>query len=147
MELEPPKELEGVRRFIQENSLNHTLLLDTSAWIEFFIKSDRGKKVREVLSTKNCYTSIVSIAEISNFAIKQNINGKDLIKYVKGITKIIELTEKISFFAGELNYERKMMKNDWGMLDSFILSTALMYNMKILTKDNHFKDLPNVEMI
>lgn len=50
------------------------LMLDTSAWIEFFIKSDKGERVEKYLQEGNCYTSIVTIAEISNWAVKQNLD-------------------------------------------------------------------------
>ena len=123
------------------------LLLDTSAWIEFFIKSNKGENVKHYLKTKSCYTSIISIAEISNWAIKQNLDGKELIKYVIELTQILNLTTKISLLAGELNFQRKKVKKNWGILDSFILATAQIYNLKILTKDSQFKNLPNLEML
>ncbi len=123
------------------------MLLDTSAWTEFFIKSSEGEKVKESIKNQNCYTSMTSIAEISNWAAKQNKNTEELIGFVKSLTQMIELSDRISARSGELNFQRKKIERNWGMLDSFILSTAQIYNLKILTKDRHFKDLPNVELL
>lgn len=123
------------------------MLLDTSAWIEFFIKSEKGRIVKKYLETKECYTSIVTIAEISNWAMKESRNGMELIEFVTTSTKILDLNFSISFLGGELNFKRKKIGKKWGMLDSFILATSLVYNLKILTKDSHFKDLTNVEIL
>lgn len=90
---------------------------------------------------------MTSIAEISNWAAKQNKNTEELIGFVKSLTQMIELSDRISARSGELNFQRKKIERNWGMLDSFILSTAQIYNLKILTKDRHFKDLPNVELL
>lgn len=123
------------------------MLLDTPAWIEFFIKSREGEGVNEILKNENCYTAITSIAEVSNWAAKENKDPEELISYVKTLSQIIDLTETISAKAGELNLRRKAVEKNWGMLDSFILATAQIYNLKTLTKDRHFKDLPDVELL
>ncbi|MBI3190582.1 PIN domain-containing protein, partial [archaeon] len=121
--------------------------LDTSAWIEFFVGSDSGEKIKEYLENSVCFTSIVSIAEVSNWAAKNNMNGIKLVEDMKKLTEVIDLTGKISFLAGIINNDRKKIKKDWGIMDSFILATAEMYELRILTKDTHFNDLTNVEML
>jgi len=122
-------------------------LLDTSAWIEFFTKGQEWERIGGYLKTGNCYTSVITICEIANWAFRQNLNSQQFMQHVLEITRILNLTTKIAFFAGELNFRRKFLQRNWGMVDSIILATAQNYDMKILTKDSHFKDLPDVEMI
>ncbi len=123
------------------------MLFDTSAWVEFFIKSEKGETVKSILKAKECYTSIVTLAEISNWAMKQNLDGKELAQFIVNSSKVLNLNFYMSFLAGELNFKRKKTVKNWGMIDSIILSTALFYDLKILTKDSHFKGLGNVEML
>jgi predicted nucleic acid-binding protein len=123
------------------------LLIDTSAWIEFFLKNKKGERVKHYLKTESCYTSIVSIAEISNWASRQKLDGGELVGYVIELTQVAGLNLKIAFLAGELNFQRKKIEKDWGMMDSFILATARIYNLKILTKDSQFRDLLDVEIL
>lgn len=125
------------------------MLLDSSAWIEFLEDAEKSKKVVDVLKAEENYTCIVTIAEVVNWCLKNNLETK-ITEYVKGIAKgseILNLTMEIVTAAGKLNYERKKIEKNWGMIDSLILSTALFYNLKVLTKDAQFKDLPNVEML
>ena len=123
------------------------MILDTSAWVEFFIESEKGELVKNILQAEKCCSSIVTLAEISNWALRENQNGKECLKFIVSIAKILNLTHEISFLAGELNFQRKKNVKNWGMVDSFILATALIYDLKILTKDNHFRDLENVEIL
>lgn len=120
------------------------ILLDTSAWIEFFQGTERGKLVKNVLKIEQSFTSIITFAEISNWCIKNNIENKTK-EYIEGMktgSQILLLNEAIIIASGKINYKRKKSVNKWGMMDSFILATSLFYNLKILTKDSYFSDLP-----
>lgn len=123
------------------------MLLDTSAWIEFFIGSIKGKRVQEVLDKEDCYTSMVSLAEVTNWALKENREVASLINTIKQLSNVIELDEDITVLAGKLNFERKKINKKWGMLDSFILASGSIYGLKILTKDSDFRDLTEVERL
>lgn len=123
------------------------MLIDSYAWIEFFIGSDKGKKVGKILEDEKNFTSIVSVAEIVEWCLK---NGKD-VEYFTNVMKnysvILNLNEHICKFSGRINFERKKKVGGWGMIDLFILATALMYDMQILTGDNHFSDIENAVML
>ena len=125
------------------------MLLDTSAWIEFFEDTDKRSIVQNILKSDENFTSVITFAEIVNWCLRNNIENK-IIEYVEGIkkgSKILELNEAIMISAGKINFERKKIIKNWGMVDSLILATTLVYDLKILTKDLHFKDLENVEML
>lgn len=123
------------------------MLLDTSAWVELFEATKNTVRIKEVLTKEPCYTSIVTIAEIVNWAEKEKRNHEEIIDNVGKASTIIGLSEPISVLAGKLNFERKKLNKKWGMLDSFILATAIVYGLKILTKDSDFRDLQEVEML
>lgn len=125
------------------------MLFDTSAWIEFFQGTERGKKVQESLKIEENFTSIVTFAEVINWCFRNGLENKisSYIKAIKQGSEVIDLDETIVTLAGRLNYERKMIVKDWGMMDSFILATSLVYDLKILTKDLHFKDLSDAVIL
>ena len=125
------------------------MLFDTSAWIEFFQGTEKSKIVENILKTEENFTSEITFAEVVNWCFKNKIEDK-IQAYIEGIkkgSKILKLDESIIVLAGQLNFDRKKIEENWGMLDSFILATAQIYSLKILTKDAHFKDLPNVEIL
>ncbi len=125
------------------------MLFDTSAWIEFFQGTERGKKVQEPLKNEENFTCIVTFAELINWCLRNRLENKitSYIKTIKQGSELIDLDETMVTLSGRLNYERKMVVKDWGMMDSFILATSLVYDLKILTKDLHFKDLSNAVIL
>jgi predicted nucleic acid-binding protein len=125
------------------------MILDTSAWIEFFMDTKKREIVWAVLKEKECFTSIITLAEISNWCWKNNLSSQ-IQPYVDGIknnSRVLGVDEEILLNAGKLNYERKKIVNGWGMVDSVLLSTAQVYGLGILTKDFDFKGLPGVEIL
>ena len=60
------------------NSENTEYLLDTYAWIEYFIASKEGEKVNNLVKHQIVHTSIISIAELSDKYHRENLmNGKE----------------------------------------------------------------------
>ena len=49
------------------------MLLDSSAWIEFFRGTDNCKKVENILTTEENFTSIVTFAEIVNWCLRNRL--------------------------------------------------------------------------
>ncbi len=125
------------------------MLFDTSVWIEFFQGTERGKKVRNYLKAEENFTSMITFAEVINWCLRNNLEKKidTYVNAIKKVSKVLDVDENIVTLAGRLNFEKKKIVRNWGMMDSFILATSLLYNLKILTKDLHFKDLENVEIV
>lgn len=119
------------------------MLIDTYAWIEFFIGSKKGEKVREILEKGKIFTSIISLAEIAEWCLKNDKNTDYYTDIVKKYSIVLNLNEYISSFSGKVNFERKKKIEGWGMIDSLILATGLTYGLKILTGDKHFSDIEN----
>ena len=124
------------------------MILDTSAWVEFIEGTKRGQEVKAVLEREENFTSIVTISEITQWCLR---NGREnvaaTIDEVKRISQILPLTETISIGAGKLNHERKKAGKKWGMIDSMIVATAQAYDLRILTKDYAFRDLPVAQIL
>ncbi len=124
------------------------MLLDSSAWVEFFQGSEKGKEVRLVLEREESFTSLVTFSEIAQWCLRTG--RKDLmicIEAVKRMSRILVPTEVISIVAGKMNYERKKAGKKWGMMDSIIVATAQVYGLKVLTKDNGFRDLAEAQIL
>lgn len=123
------------------------VLLDTSAWIELLEDTKNTRRIRTLLESEECHTSIATIAEISNWAAKYNRDSEPIISRISKLSTILAIDNTIAVLAGRLNFERKRNNKKWGMMDSFILATSLIYGLRILVKDPDFSDLQNVEIL
>lgn len=123
------------------------MLLDASAWVEFFLGSEKGKTVRNMLKNEPCYTSMTTLAEITNWALRENRSVAAAVGEVRNLSNVLRVSTSIAVLAGRLNFERKKRNKKWGMMDSFVLAMGTIYSMRILTKDPDFEDLQGVQML
>ena len=123
------------------------MLLDSSVLIEYFIKSEKSYKIVEILDSEECQLSIVSLAEVCDILLRHGHNPIEMLDDIKEVCEIVELNTDIAMLAGKLHFERKMRGRSWGMMDTFVLATAILNNWKILTTDNDFAGLDNAEVI
>lgn len=127
-------------------------LLDTWAWIEFYIGSEKGKKVYELLeSGEQCYTSIVTIAELSDNFKSGNLDSdnswSEIRAFIESKTEIIELDTDICSNAGKIKHEEREKFPDFGLMDAIILSSARKHELKIITGDKHLKNKERTEKL
>jgi len=116
--------------------------IDSSVWIACVTK----KSYSEIIdSEERLFLSVLSIFEIKKKLIKDNITRIEIEKNMKFIKEksiimipTIEIAEKVI----EISYEK-----DMPAIDSIIYSTALLNKIKLLTLDNDFRGLENVEIL
>jgi len=115
------------------------MLLDTFAWVEFFRGTEKGNKVKKILKEKQCFTSAISLAELSYWAEKEKLNSKKILSSVKELSAILSLDNYILEAAGKISYSKKKEAKNFGMIDAIILACCKAYNLKIVTGDKHFE--------
>ncbi|MBI5047291.1 PIN domain-containing protein [Candidatus Micrarchaeota archaeon] len=124
------------------------MLLDTSAWIEYFKGTEKGQKVKDLLldSSIVIYFCPVTIAEISNWCYKNNELPWTQLNKLKNLAVELEITDEILIEAGRIHFEQRKTdeKSKISLVDCLIYSTAAFHGLKLLTKDDDFKNLVDV---
>ncbi len=126
-------------------------LIDTYAWIEFFIGSEKGEIVKKyLLSGNEIYTPSVVLAEIARKYLRGNISEKIVRKRIDLITRIstiIDIDEELAVESGKAYLElikhtkKQGLKQKPSLIDAVILAIARKLKAKIITGDRHFKEL------
>lgn len=127
--------------------MNDKFVIDTFAWVEYFLGSKRGEKVKELIESDNAITPTIVIAELSARYLKQSRNFADKSKFIRFNTNIAILNSEIAEFAGKIKIEQRKKKKGFGMVDSIIYATALTLNAKVITGDQHFNDIKEAIII
>ncbi|MDI6639726.1 MAG: PIN domain-containing protein [Methanocellales archaeon] len=120
------------------------MFLDSSAVIEHFIGSSKGKRVKEILTTESCYASSISLSEIALWCYREGKNVDYFFKETKEIVDISDLSEDIYKEGARITFERKKVDKNFGLMDGLILACARSIRQKLLTRDPHFKGLDGV---
>jgi predicted nucleic acid-binding protein len=124
--------------------MNYDYIIDSYAWVEYFNGSKEGEKATSFIEGGNSATSSISIAELTAKYLRENKKFEEDFEFIMSRTKIINVDQKIAKLAGELNFENKKKMKDFGMADAIILATAKLVNGKIITGDEHFRNLNSI---
>ncbi len=122
--------------------MSYRFVIDSYAWIEYFIGTDAGRLAKNYIEGKEAATSGISVAELKEKYLREGWRYFDAdLLFITSVTAIIPVDKEVAVSAGEVNFERKRKVKDWGMSDSIVLATARKASAKVVTGDPHFKDL------
>ncbi len=119
------------------------MFLDTSAIVEIF-RSPSGssnfqKIMTEIEDDEALYVSLVQLAEIADWAIRNKAPSEERIKSVKEMARVVLLDEKICLEAATIKQRRRQAGHDgFGLIDGIILATARSIGQRVLTLDRDF---------
>ncbi len=121
-------------------------ILDSYAWIEYFIGSKKGEIVRNlILDEKNQFFTIdCCLAEIMGWALVNNKDFDVLFKIIRTSSVIIHAMEHDWIEAGKEKFEQRKTQHDFGLMDAMILTKQKKFSCKIISGDKHFKNIKNV---
>jgi predicted nucleic acid-binding protein len=116
-------------------------VIDSFAWFEYFLGSESGKRIVDHIERGGVLTPTVVVAELSEKYARIDLDFKEKLKFIGFRSTLVPLDERIAEYAGRLSVERKKKVKRWGMIDSVILATARLNKCRVVTGDEHFRDL------
>jgi predicted nucleic acid-binding protein len=116
-------------------------LIDSFAWFEYFIGSGAGMKAKPNIEAGNAITPTIVIAELADKYAREKMSFSEKLNFILVRTQDVSLDVPIAQQSGMLNKERKRAVKRWGLADSIVMATARARNAKIITGDEHFRDL------
>lgn len=120
-------------------------ILDTYAWVEYFIGSDKGEVVRKLLENDNniIITPECVLAELKGWAIRENIDFEELYQIVRKVSDIQCLTTNDWLNAAFIRSEMRKTMKDFGMMDALIAAQQKRFDCKVVSGDPHFEYIKN----
>ena len=126
-------------------------VIDSYAWLEYFMGTIAGEKVKEIIDSvaDEKMTPTICVAEIYAKVLRvEGLEKAELQRtFIKSRSALIPLTEEIAVEAAKIDVEMKRKIPGWGLDDSIVLGTARIKKAKVLTGDEHFKNLPETKFI
>jgi predicted nucleic acid-binding protein len=127
------------------------IVIDSYAWIELFIGSEKGRKVKEIIEgADEVYTPDAVLAEIARKYIREGIEEKIVdarLAEITGASNITPVDAKLAMEAARCYLElvanaKKSKLNAPSLFDAIVLAVGRSLKSKIVTGDAHFKTLP-----
>lgn len=127
------------------------IVVDACAWIEIFIGSERGKRAKEILEQADeVYTPDTVMAEVARKYCREGAEERTTQARLEIIAKasdIVPIDIKLALEAARCytRLTREAKRKDLttpSLFDAIPLAAARLLKAKILTGDEHFKNLP-----
>jgi predicted nucleic acid-binding protein len=127
------------------------IVIDTYAWIELLIGSERGNKVKELMeNAEEVYTPSTVLAETARKFFREGTDIKTINTWLEIITTASVITQidlatalEAAKCQIELSQQAKISKqNTPSLFDDIVYATAKINQSRIITGDEHFKNLP-----
>ena len=120
---------------------DETCVIDSFAWLEYFLGSTAGARAMPFIESSKAITPTIVIAELSQKYRREKLAFDEDLDFIAAKTRVVSLDTKIAERAGALSHERKRKVKRWSLADSIVLATAREHKAKIVTGDEHFRDL------
>ena len=125
------------------------IVVDTYAWVELFIGSEKGLIVKENLgSAEEVYTPDIVLAELARKYRREGVEASEVEERLSKISvKNYNHEKKIATKAAEVDCllrekAEKMGLREPSLIDAIVLATAKSLNANLITGDRHFKEEP-----
>jgi predicted nucleic acid-binding protein len=125
--------------------------VDAYAWIEFFLGSGKGTKVKELIETaEEAYTPDTVIAELARKYLREKSPEKlvrERLTAVHGASQVLKISLELALSGSKAYLElferaKKRRLRSPSLFDGLVLGAARLHDAKVVTGDPHFEDLP-----
>ncbi|OFX18246.1 hypothetical protein A3K71_06510 [archaeon RBG_16_50_20] len=126
-------------------------IIDSYAWLEYFMGTEAGRKVKAIIDSEanEKLTPSICLAEIYAKILRTEDEKKAELHraFIKSRSALVTLTEELAVEAAKIDVDMKKKVQGWGLADSIVLSTVRNRNGKVATGDQHFRGLAEAYMV
>ena len=129
-------------------------VIDAYAWIEYFKASKCGEVAKKYIESEDSATPTIVVSEISRKLQREIEVGNEtregrlkLLEFIRATSRIVNLDFEVAVEAGKIDLDMKKKVKGWGLAYSIVLCTARNAKGKVVTGDEHFRELEEVIFI
>lgn len=126
------------------------IVLDAYAWVEIFVGSEKGLKAVEIIQkSEEIYTPDTTLAEIARKYLREGVGESDVaqrLAAMEELSDIVQVDKKVALEAAKCYLEltekaRRENLRPPSLFDGIVLAVARTTGAKVVTGDEHFKEL------
>jgi len=118
------------------------MLIDTSVIVELLrhpSTSSDYKRIITELGEDNLYLSVIQLAELSDWCIKNGIEPNKHLEKIKKLTSILDLDESICIEAARIKNQKRIAGcSTFSLIDGIVIASARSISQRLLTFDRDF---------
>jgi predicted nucleic acid-binding protein len=127
------------------------IVIDAYAWIEVFLGNEKGRKIKNILErADDLYTPDTVLAEIARKYLREGADEGTINERLQAITAVSNVPqidtevaiEAATCYPQLVTNARKRKLNSPSLFDAIVLAVGRTTKAKIVTGDEHFRNLP-----
>lgn len=124
-------------------------IIDSWAWIEYFIGSKEGLILKKLLNDKNhkFLTMECTLSELKSYCLRTNNDFSKMHGVLKSNSAILPVLTRNWLEAAQIRHEIRKKSKDFGLIDAILVSKQNELNCKVVSGDRHFKGMRDVVYI
>jgi predicted nucleic acid-binding protein len=127
--------------------MSYNYVIDASAWMEYFLGTENGIKIKPIIEREEIATSIIAIAELADRIARDDQRFNVRLQFIQRRAAIIGLSVELCLKAAQLKKVNRRKKEKFGLADGVHLATAQQEGAVLVTSDNDFSGIENVMLI
>jgi predicted nucleic acid-binding protein len=139
---------------MRQSFMSFKYVIDASTWIEYFKASRYGEVAKKYIESEDATTPTIVVSEVSRKLQKEIELGNETqqgrlnrLEFISATNQIVDLDFEIAVEAGKTDLDIKRKVKGWSLADSIVLCTAKNAKGKVITGDEHFRELDDVIFI
>ena len=121
-------------------------IVDTHAWIEYFMGSKSGLILKNLFDNKDkkFITMECSLSELEGFCLREDADFSKMYSVIKKNSIILPVLTGHWLEAAKIRHETRKRVKDFGLIDSILVAKQNELKCTIVSGDKHFKRFKNV---
>ncbi|MBI2652790.1 PIN domain-containing protein [Candidatus Woesearchaeota archaeon] len=121
-------------------------LVDSWAWIEYFIGSKGGFVLKKLLDNKNhkFITMECTLTELKSYCLRTGNNFNQMRNVLKRNSVILPVLNRHWLDAADIRHEIRKKVKDFGLIDAILVAKQNELKCMIISGDRHFIGMKNI---
>ncbi len=123
------------------------IILDASAWLEYFEDTTLAPTIEEYLQNSVVMTFSITLAEVVAKILRHGKEPTRAITAIKQLSTIMNTTEELSLATAKTYALLRKTKTKISLSDVYLIELARQERAKILTKDTDFEGIKEAVLL
>ncbi len=124
------------------------LVFDSSAWIDYFLGTEKGRRIRALITADaTIFTTGAIAAEVLVRIERAGASVEDAKGAMMTLGALAPFDLDLARDTATLYVKQRKSREKFSLVDAHVLAISQQYKAKIITCDNDFAGLPNTFVV
>ena len=124
------------------------IIVDTSAWVEYFIGSKKGMQIESFLkSGEPIGTPLIVLIEFAIKSERENVDSRKQMEFIKTNSIVLDIFENLVPAVAKNYSDMRKKSKKFSLPDAIIMTIAKEKKALVLTCDFDFNGIENTKIV